>query len=120
MAAAATALVSTPLLSPQVEPSTSTPPPSDAGTLSTTTPTSSMDDLELYIQADIRQRMTRHSWKQMDMCFKWRLVKEYLTGVDRISDDDVVSQLRSMLKNNELGNVIYDGSKILQLNYMGM
>ena len=75
--------------------------------------------LNEFIDREINMRMTKSvTWKNLESCFKWARVQEYLSEQDIDVDDPVVGRLRGMLKANQLINVQYSTRtrKILKLN----
>lgn len=76
----------------------------------------SMDDLNAFIDRDITSRMQRQSWKQMDICFKWKLIQDYMNSMETPCKAKVVADIRHMLRANELVQVEYDGTKVLKIN----
>lgn len=73
-----------------------------------------------FIDDEIVTRLKTKTWRHMEMCFKWRLVHEYLQEKDLLGDASLMKELRHMLRANELQNVVYDGSKIQKLNHRDM
>jgi hypothetical protein len=84
-----------------------TPPASDMN---------SMDTLNSYIDREIAIRMQRQSWKHMDVCFKWKLVQEYIKSLHMPCSHDILNEIRALIKTNGLANVEYDGVRVLRLN----
>ena len=79
----------------------------------------SFTTLDEFIDREINARMTKNvTWKNLESCFKWARVQEYLSDLDICQDDPVVSRLRDMLKSNQLVNVQYNQKtrKIIKLN----
>jgi hypothetical protein len=79
--------------------------------------------LNEFIDREINMRMTKSvTWKNLESCFKWARVQEYLSEQDIDVDDPVVGRLRGMLKANQLGNVQYSTRtrKIIKLNTENM
>jgi hypothetical protein len=77
------------------------------------------DELDRFIDREIAARMRKNvSWKQLDTCFKWARVLEYLQENGVGSQDPMIGELREMLKLNKLSQVQYDSHthKITKLN----
>jgi hypothetical protein len=75
------------------------------------------DMIALYalIEREIVVRGQRHaSWKQLDLCHKWRLIQEYLR--DARCTPAQFADVRAMLRGNILTNVEYDGARVTRLN----
>ena len=76
--------------------------------------------LDEFINNDIESRLQRQTWKQLDLCFKWRLVQKFIDAKAPQNAKELHTELRAMLRTNELGNVEYDGDKITRLNVLGL
>jgi hypothetical protein len=79
----------------------------------------SFTTLDEFIDREINARMTKNvTWKNLESCFKWARVQEYLSDLEICRDDPVVLRLRNMLKSNQLINVQYNQKtrKIIKLN----
>jgi hypothetical protein len=79
----------------------------------------SFTTLDEFIDREINARMTKNvTWKNLESCFKWARVQEYLSDHEICQDDPVVLRLRNMLKSNQLINVQYNQKtrKIIKLN----
>lgn len=74
-----------------------------------------MDALNISIDKEIVYRMQHRSWKQMDLCFKWRLIKEYIESLG-VEQKVSIADVRGMLKHNQLLDVEYDGTRVTKLN----
>ena len=79
-----------------------------------------MDALNDMIEREIAARMRRQSWKQMDLCFKWKLVRAYMDAQPMSCGAELVADVRRMLKTDALTNVEYDGARVTRLNYLDM
>jgi hypothetical protein len=69
-------------------------------------------------EMDLRQKKTR--WHNMDACFRWKKIQEYVYD-SAIDDKAVVLQdLKKMLRSHNLDKVLYDiaAQKITKLNYL--
>jgi hypothetical protein len=65
--------------------------------------------IEDYIEDEIRVRLAKHtSWKQLEPCFKWRRVREYLARKGIPEGHPVVTTCRELLRSNALTGVEYD------------
>jgi hypothetical protein len=66
--------------------------------------------IESLIQGEIERRLRKKSWNQLDVCFKWRLVSAFLVESGYRDVPGIESQLRGMIKRNELtGDIVaYD------------
>jgi hypothetical protein len=74
-----------------------------------------MEALDAYIESDIVRRRQKHpgSWKHLDLCFKWRLVRQYLVQRN-MATSEMENYLREKLRRNELNDcVIFDGTHVL-------
>jgi hypothetical protein len=95
--------------------------PTTAGTPATETTTDGtmMFELNMLIDNEIAARSQRStSWKQMDLCFKWRLVQDYMQAAH--CSNDLIAEIRALLRRNELANVEYNGVRVVRLNALGM
>ena len=72
------------------------------------------------IDADIERRKARCSWKQMDLCFRWKHVQAFIEGQGRGQDAELLAELRTCLRGNQLKEVEFDGARIVRLNHKGM
>lgn len=82
-----------------------------------------MCQLEAFIQREIDARMHR-GWKQLELCFKWKLINDFLRARPADGGESIGTsernELRAMLRRNELTDVEYDGVRILRLNALSM
>jgi len=74
-----------------------------------------MQALYALIERELTVRGQRNaSWKQLDLCHKWRLIQEYLR--DANCTPTQFADVRAMLRGNALLNVEYDGVRVTRLN----
>lgn len=76
------------------------------------------ESLDEFIDRDVAARLRKtNTWRQMDLCHKWRLVNEYLRSIDLAGNTVLVAELRGLLRSNDLPNVSYNGERIERLNH---
>lgn len=84
-----------------------------------------MDDLDRFIDGDIARRMDapNMSWRRLDTCVKWRLLKEYLVrlGFQDDEGEEAFARVRTLLQNKELVAVSYDANDraVTSINHPG-
>lgn len=94
-------------------------PPSHHPNHDETKGTVAMTALDEFIDREISMRMAKTvTWKNLETCFKWARIQEYLTDNAVVADNPIVARLYGMLKANQLVNVQYNARerKILKLN----
>jgi len=76
---------------------------------------------DLFLSDEISKRLSAPSmtWKKLDMCFKWRMIRDFLLERDVCEDDARYSHLRNMIKQGMLMDVEYNRAeqKINKLNH---
>jgi hypothetical protein len=74
-----------------------------------TAPTRGEDALQRFIDREIVTRLSKNvGWRQLELCFKWKRVSEYMTTKGICDDDMLVGSVRSLLQCNKLDAVEYD------------
>ena len=65
--------------------------------------------LDHFIEHEIAVRLSKAvSWRQLETCFKWKCVRQYMRDKGIGDDDVVVTTVRDLLQTNKLGGVEYD------------
>lgn len=79
--------------------------------------------VEDFIEREIGRRLAKHvSWKQLEPCFKWRRVREYLLERGVTDSDPFMSEVKGILKRNMLQQLEYDASlgRVVKLGHGDM
>eukprot|EP00798_Chlamydomonas_sp_ICE-L_P029453 gene29453-5798_t len=77
-------------------------------------------DLDRYILGEIDRRTSKStSWKMLEQCFRWSRVQEYLTELGLQEDAVLVADLKMMLVQKKLNDVVYDNKshKVVRLTH---
>lgn len=81
-------------------------------------------DIDDFITREMQTRMARRAgWRQLEICFKWRKVVEYLEarGKGEEGDAGLVARLRNAVQQDGLPHLEYDTdtARILRLGLEG-
>jgi hypothetical protein len=62
----------------------------------------------------------KKSWKALDVCFKWKIIQDYIQETQKTFSKDNIKHLQSALRQGHLLNVDYSHSerKIHSLNFV--
>ena len=84
------------------------------------TSVSESDDLDAYITAEIDRRLSSATmtWKKLDACFKWRMLRDYMSACGASSAANE-AHVRGLLVKGELVGVQYDArvKRITRVNH---
>lgn len=69
--------------------------------------------MDTFLTEDIRKRMTatHMTWKKLDMCFKWQMIREYLSKRQVLEGDPRYAYMRGLLLGGNLTDVEYSRSE---------
>ncbi len=83
-------------------------------------PPMTSDDCDRFIDAEMTTRMSRTRWHNLDACFRWKKITEY---VQASSDNGMdLDELRAAFRAKKLDKVTYDikTQTVVRLNHLGM
>jgi len=78
-------------------------------------------DLDRFIDGDIAQRLDapNMTWRRLDACVKWRLLKDYLTRLGISEEGEQFLKVRMLLRDRKLTSVEYDTGcrEVMKINH---
>ena len=80
--------------------------------------TSNDEDVNDYIDKEVANACKKKSWNALDVCFKWKLIQEYINQLDN-NDELLLEIVKKAFKQKKLETVEYDNKeyKIKKLNF---
>lgn len=72
------------------------------------------NDRDNQLENEIAHHIEKKSWKTLDMCFKWKLITNYL---EAINHQEMTTSIKKALLSGKLNNVVFIDDKISRLNF---
>lgn len=71
------------------------------------------------VQGEMTKILEKKRWKGLDMCFKWKIITQYLAMNNIVLTNEELDTVRDAVRRNQLQNVKYDHitGTILKMNF---